>query len=69
MANKTFLPKNPNWFRLPEYVRQIINAGSVADIAVPDATDLATAQALANANKAKINELLSVLREAGILEA
>lgn len=42
-------------------------AAAVADIATADATDLATAQALANANKAKINALLAALRTAGLL--
>lgn len=42
-------------------------AEAVADVAVVDASDLATAIALANANKAKINELLGALRDAGIL--
>lgn len=69
MSNTTYLPKRPNWFRLPDYVRQLIGAGTVADISVADATDLPTAIALANANKAKINELLAVLRTAGLLEA
>ncbi len=27
MSNKTFLPKRANWFRLPEYVRNILEAG------------------------------------------
>lgn len=40
----------------------------IADVTTPDATDLATAQALANANKAKINALLQSLRDSGILE-
>ena len=42
---------------------------AVADIATADATNLATAITLANANKAKINELLQNLRTAGILES
>ena len=69
MSNTTYLPKRPNWFRLPDYVRQLIGAGSIDDIAEADATDLPTAIALANANKAKINEILAVLRSAGTLEA
>ena len=43
-------------------------SSSVADIATPDATDLASAITLANANKAKINALLQSLRDSGILE-
>lgn len=38
-----------------------------ADIATADATDLATAEALANACKAKINALLAKLRIVGII--
>lgn len=50
-----------------------INAGSnsqaaaVADVSTANGSDPATTQALANANKAKINELLASLRAAGIL--
>lgn len=40
----------------------------IADVTTANATDLATAQALANANKAKINALLQSLRDSGILE-
>lgn len=36
-------------------------------IATPDATDLATAQALANALKASYNQLLAKLRTANII--
>lgn len=42
-------------------------AAAVANIAIADATDLPTVIALANANKTKINELLSALRTAGHL--
>lgn len=42
---------------------------AIADIATADATDLASAQALANANKAKINAILAALRAAGIIAA
>lgn len=42
-------------------------AAAVANVTTADATDLASAEALANANKAKINELLASLRAAGIL--
>lgn len=40
---------------------------AVADIATADANDLASAIALANANKAKINTILARLRTAGII--
>jgi len=40
-----------------------------ADIATADATDLASAVALANANKAKINALLAKLRAFGVIAA
>lgn len=40
---------------------------AVADIATADATDLASAEALANATKAKVNTLLAELRAAGII--
>lgn len=40
---------------------------AIADVATADATDLASAEALANANKAKINEILAMLRTAGVL--
>lgn len=42
---------------------------AIADIATADATDLASAEALANANKAKINAILAALRAAGIIAA
>ena len=42
---------------------------AIADIATVDATDLASAQALANATKAKFNTLLAELRIAGIIAA
>jgi hypothetical protein len=40
---------------------------AVADVVTANASDLATAIALANSNKAKINELLASLRAAGII--
>lgn len=40
----------------------------VADIATANATDLATAQALANATKTTVNALLASLRAAGLLQ-
>lgn len=42
-------------------------AAAVADIATADAIDLATAITLANATKAKVNQLLASLRAAGTL--
>ena len=42
---------------------------AVADVAVVDATDEASAVALANQNKATINELLASLRAAGFISA
>lgn len=42
-------------------------AAAVADVTTPNGSDAATTQTLANANKAKINELLASLRAAGIL--
>jgi hypothetical protein len=40
---------------------------AVADVSTANGSDPATTQALANANKAKINELLASLRAAGII--
>lgn len=42
-------------------------AVNIPVIATANATDLATAQALANANKATINNLLVALQNAGIM--
>ena len=42
-------------------------AAAVVNIATIDAIDPATTMALANINKAKINELLTALRTAGII--
>lgn len=48
-----------------------INAGGnpvathVTNVTTADATDLASAEALANANKAKINEILAAMQAAG----
>lgn len=44
-----------------------VNAVAVANIATANGSDAATTQALANANKAKINELLGELRKAGVI--
>lgn len=40
-------------------------AAHVANVTTVNATDLATAEALANANKAKINEILAAMQAAG----
>jgi len=42
-------------------------AAHVANVTTANATDLPTAQALANANKAKINEILAALQAAGLM--
>ena len=44
-------------------------AAAVADVTTADATDATDVVVLANANKAKINELLAALRDAGLLSA
>ena len=54
------------WFLFFNNLPQSKSA-AIADIATADATDLPTAIALANANKAKINELLTAFRKAGII--
>jgi len=47
-------------------VKAVLTAiASVAAIATANATDLATAVALANANKAKINEILAAIKALG----
>lgn len=43
-------------------------ATAIAAISTVDATDLPTAIALANSNKAKINELITALKGAGIMQ-
>lgn len=45
----------------------LVTGIAVADIATADAADLATAIALANATKAKVNALLAVLRTAKVI--
>ena len=40
---------------------------AIANIATADATDEATAVALANATKAKVNAILAALRSAGVI--
>lgn len=42
-------------------------AAHVANVTTANATDLATAEALANANKAKINQILAALQAAGLM--
>jgi predicted RecA/RadA family phage recombinase len=55
--------------KLPETGGRIPAGAHIAQIATADATDLASAEALSNANKAKINTLLTALQTAGILAA
>ena len=58
---------------LAEELIAAINAGAnaqaahVASVATADATDLPSAIALANSNKAKMNELLAALQAAGLM--
>lgn len=52
----------PEWYRF-----QAAKINAITDITTADATDLATAITLTNANKAKINQLLQALRDSGIL--
>jgi hypothetical protein len=42
-------------------------ASAIADVSTADATDLTSAIALANANKAKVNAILSMLRTHGLI--
>jgi hypothetical protein len=42
-------------------------ASAIADVSTADATDLSSAIALANANKAKINSILSMVRTHGLI--
>ena len=42
-------------------------AAHVANVSAPDATDLASAETLANANKAAINAILASLQAAGLM--
>lgn len=42
---------------------------AVADVAAANATDLATAQALANELKTKLNALLAECRKAGVISS
>lgn len=42
-------------------------AAAIAPIATADGSDPATTQALANANKAKINALIAALKTAGLM--
>ena len=45
----------------------IVAQAAEADISTADATDLPTAQALANATKVKVNALLAKLRTLGLI--
>jgi len=42
-------------------------ASAITDVSTADATDLASAIALANANKSKINTILAMLRTHGLI--
>ena len=55
------------WYKFLSLLPQ--RAKAVTDITTADATNLATAITLANANKAKINELLQALRDSGAIES
>lgn len=54
--------------KLEEVPSELEPAASVAAIATPDASDLATSQTLANATKAKVNEIISALKAAGLMD-
>jgi hypothetical protein len=47
--------------KVSDAIAGLVTAGALAPIATADATDLATAEALANACKAKINAILAAL--------
>lgn len=66
LYQNTGTPPNPTWV-LSTSAAITVPTVAVADIATADATDLTAAEALANANKAKINDLLAKLRTAGIV--
>lgn len=50
-----------------DFIVSGIRAAAVADVATADGTDAGTTQTLANALKAKMNDLLTKLRTAGLL--
>lgn len=52
---------------IPGALPRIIKQPAIAQIATPNATDLATAQALANQTKTTLNTLLTSLKTAGVL--
>lgn len=56
------------WAKWFSNIGRIKSAAAVSDVSTADATDLASAIALANANKVAINNLLSSLRTAGLLD-
>lgn len=71
-ATDTTITGKAGFFRVPFRYAAIeaysfAQVAAVTDIATADASDPATTQALANANKTKINELLVAMRTAGIL--
>lgn len=45
----------------------VTKQSGITNVTTADATDLASAIALANANKAKINAILAALRSAGVI--
>lgn len=70
-ADNTGQGKTGNWAGLDALA--VIGAhlplAKIAAIATADATDLASAEALANANKAKINAILASLTAAGLMSS
>lgn len=53
-----------SWFYFfADVAKWITGASQIAPITTPDASDPTTTQALANANKAKINEILAALKQ------
>jgi hypothetical protein len=59
---------NRVWAKWFSNLGRIKSAAAVSSVTTADATDLTTAIALANANKVAINNLLSSLRTAGLLD-
>ena len=47
---------------------QVQPVANVTNVTTPDGSDAGTTQTLANANKAKINQILAALRSAGLLD-
>lgn len=58
-----------DFLRILNLISQLsVNGDAIADVSEPDASDLPTAIALANANKAAINNILAALRTAGLIK-